>query len=111
MLGHRAKERLNVKLLAELKKMPPKLYTQCVRPTEKAEDLVLKNHSQKWNKEWLRGLEGSYEVTEFTVWGKNSVGNFVHLINHRLKLALLLNSQISQLLPRICFVTFNILYL
>jgi len=50
--------------------MPPKLYTQCVRSAEKAEDLVFKNHPQKWNKELLRGLEGSYEVTEITMWGK-----------------------------------------
>jgi len=66
----KTKERLNVKFLAELKKMPPKLYTQCVRSTEKEEDLVFKNHPQKWNKELLQGLEGSYEVTEITVWGK-----------------------------------------
>jgi len=66
----KTKERLNIKFLAELKKKPPKLYTQSVRSTEKAEDLVLKNHSQKWNKELLQGLEGLYEVTEITLWGK-----------------------------------------
>lgn len=66
----KTKERLQVKLIAELKKNPPKLYTQCVRPTEKAEDLVHKNNSEKWNKERLRGLEDSYGVREFTLWGK-----------------------------------------
>lgn len=70
MLGHKSKERLHVKFLAELNKIPPKLYTQCLRSTEKVEYLVLKNHTQKWNKELFRGLEGSYEVTEITLWGK-----------------------------------------
>jgi len=31
---------------------------------------VLKNHSQKWNKELLRALEGLYEVTKITLWGE-----------------------------------------
>ena len=47
MLSHKNQRKATRKIFYLIQKMPAKLCTQCVRTMEKAEDLVLKNHSQK----------------------------------------------------------------